>query len=309
MSQITIHKSIADFYNAVGLPIKQDIDFSIHYLPDIHQQFPYKSPIFRADYFSFVFIKKGQGHYRLDDYHYAFGNQTMYFTNPGHIKAFEIDSMEDGYIITLTESFLRENVHPNIFEEFPFLLAEMVPIKQLNEEEFNETAGIYEQIFHHYQKDSIFKKNILGNLFVVMLLTIKERCWRFYNPIDEGDRNSQIVKTFRKLLAQHFEGITKNPQEPALLQVQDFANEMNLHPNYLSQVIKSKTGKSVNYWIHQRMVSVAKALLKNAALSSKEISYSLGFSEATHFSRFFKKQTGMTPTTYKKSLQLAHSVK
>ena len=117
------------------------------------------------------------------------------------------------------------------------------------------------------------------------------------------------MKTFRKLLAQHFEGITKNPQEPALLQVQDFANEMNLHPNYLSQVIKSKTGKSVNYWIHQRMVSVAKALLKNAALSSKEISYSLGFSEATHFSRFFKKQTGMTPTTYKKSLQLAHSVK
>ncbi|OJJ17947.1 AraC family transcriptional regulator [marine bacterium AO1-C] len=307
MSEIIVHQTIAEFYCYVGLPIKQDIDFTIHYLPDIHKDLPYKSPIFRTEYFSFVFVKQGSGNYITDNHRFAFGNYTIYFTNPGHIKAFEIDTMSDAYIITFTESFLRENVHPDIFEEFPFLLAETVPPKQLNEEEFRETEGIYQQIFHHFHKDSPYKNRILGNLFVVMLLKIKERCWQLYNPLEEGDRNSQIVKTFKKLLARQFTGILKNPQEATLLQVQDFAEEMHLHPNYLSQVIKSKTGQSVHDWINKRTLATAKSLLRNTALSSKEVSYSLGFSEATHFSRFFKKQTGMTPTAYKKSLQLAHS--
>jgi len=307
MSEIIVHQTIAEFYGSVGMPIEQDIDFTIHYLPDIHQSLPYKSPVFRAEYFSFVFVKAGKGHYLTDNHRFAFGNYTIYFTNPGHIKAFEMDTLSDAYIITLTEAFLRENVHPDIFEEFPFLLAETVPPKQLSVEEFQETEGIYQQIFHHFHTNSPYKSRILGNLFVVLLLKIKERCWQLYNPLEEGDRTSQIVKTFKKLLAKQFTGILKNPQESTLLQVQDLAQQMNLHPNYLSQVIKSKTGQSVHHWINKRTLTTAKSLLRNTALSSKEISYSLGFSEATHFSRFFKKQTGMTPTAYKKSLQLAHS--
>ena len=40
-----------------NLPIEQEMDFTIHFLPDIHSKTPFKSPVFRADYFSFVFIK------------------------------------------------------------------------------------------------------------------------------------------------------------------------------------------------------------------------------------------------------------
>ncbi len=307
MNQMIVHQTIADFYNSVDIPIEQDTDFTIHYLPDLHHQFPYKSPVFRAEYFSFVFIKRGKGYYMTDNQRFAFNNYNIYFTNPGHIKAFEMEVLQDAYIVTLTEAFLREKVHPDIFEEFPFLLAETIPPHQLSPEEYKEMEDIYQQIFHYFHKDSRYKYRIVGNLFVVLLLKLKEHCWCSYNPLEEGDRNSEIVKTFKKLLAKHFTGIMESPREPTLLQVQDFAHQMNLHPNYLSQVIKSKTGQSVHHWINKMAINTAKALLKNAAFSSKEISYNLGFSEATHFSRFFKKQTGMTPTAYKKSSQLTRS--
>ncbi len=300
--KLIVHHKISDLYKSLNLPIEQEMDFTIHFLPDIHSKTPFKSPVFRADYFSFVFIKEGSGNYTIDDKTFSFASQTIYFTNPGHIKSFEIENSKDAYIITLTESFLRENVHPDIFGEFPFLLAETVPPKKMLQNDFSEFEILYKQIFNEFKIKSEYKNKILGNLFVVLLLKIKEKFWLSYNPIEEGDRNSQIVKSFKVLLEREFKKATSTGMN-ITIQVQDYANELNLHPNYLNSVIKSKTGRTVNDWISKRTLSVAKSLLKNTTYSSKEIAYKLGFSEPTHFSRFFKKHTQLSPNTFRKSNQ------
>ena len=300
--ELIVHHKISDLYKSLNLPIEQEMDFTIHFLFSIHSKTPFKSPVFRADYFSFVFIKEGSGKYTIDDKIFPFDSQTIYFTNPGHIKSFEIENSKDAYIITLTESFLRENVHPDIFGEFPFLLAETVPPKKMLQNDFSEFEILYKQIFNEFKIKSEYKNKILGNLFVVLLLKIKEKFWLSYNPIEEGDRNSQIVKSFKILLEREFKKATSTGMN-ITIQVQDYANELNLHPNYLNSVIKSKTGRTVNDWISKRTLSVAKSLLKNTTYSSKEIAYKLGFSEPTHFSRFFKKHTQLSPNTFRKSNQ------
>lgn len=297
--ELIVHHKISDLYKSLNLPIEQELDFTIHFLPDIHSQTPFKSPVFRAEYFSFVFIKDGAGNYTIDDKTFPFTSRTIYFTNPGHIKSFEIEECNDVYIITLTESFLRENVHPDIFGEFPFLLAETVPPKTMSSDEFSEFEILYKQIANEFKKSSSYKNKILGNLFVVLLLKIKEQFWLSYNPIEEGDRNSQIVKSFKLLLEQKFKNLN-NKEVTQHFQVQDFATELNLHPNYLNSVIKSKTGKTVNDWISKRILSSAKSLLKNTSFSLKEIAFKLGFSEPSHFSRFFKKHTQQSPNSYRK---------
>jgi YesN/AraC family two-component response regulator len=90
-------------------------------------------------------------------------------------------------------------------------------------------------------------------------------------------------------------------QNESKLQVQHIAESLNLHPNYLNSVIKSKTGRTVNDWVTKRTLSVAKSLLMDSSFSSKEIAYRLGFSEPTHFGRFFKKHTQITPTHFRKT--------
>ena len=100
----------------------------------------------------------------------------------------------------------------------------------------------------------------------------------------------------------------KGEEQAPKLQVQDLAAEMNLHPNYLNSVIKSKTGKTVNQWISRRSTAVAKSLLLNTTLSAKEIAYRMGYSEPTHFSRFFKKQTGMAPRTFRQKHRSANDL-
>lgn len=298
--EILVHHSIADLYKTLGLPCDQEIDFTILSIPDLHPQIPFKSPVLRADYFSFILTKEGSGVYWLDDHQFPFTSQSIYFTNPGHIKSYELTESKDAFIITLSEKFLRENVHPEIYGEFPFLLAEIAPPKNLSKPDMEEFDTLYSQIMKEFNKDSRYKNKILGNLFMVILLRIKEKFWSGYNPIEEGKRDSQIVKSFKGLLESEFKNVLSGSDYEGKLQVQYFARKMNLHPNYLNSVIKSKTGRTVNDWISKRTLSLAKTLLINTPLSLKEIAYQLGFSEPTHFSRFFRKNTQLTPNAFRK---------
>lgn len=302
--EIIVHHKISDLYKTLGLPFDQEIDFTILSIPEIHPQIPFKSPILKADYFSFILTKEGSGVYCLDDNKFPFDSQTIYFTNPGHIKSYELYESKDAFIITLSEKFLRENVRPEIYGEFPFLLAEIVPPQKLLQNDFEEFETLYNQILKEFKKESQYKNKILGNLFMVMLLKIKEKFWSTYNPIEEGKRDSQIVKTFKRLLETEFKELLEGNHKDGKLQAQYFAKKLNLHPNYLNSVIKSKTGRTVNDWISERTLSIAKSLLINTQYSSKEIAYKFGFSEATHFSRFFRKHTALSPNAFRKSNRL-----
>ncbi|QHV93995.1 helix-turn-helix domain-containing protein [Spirosoma endbachense] len=301
---IVIFKNLHETYQTMDLPvsgIETNAEFTINNLKALHPQLPFKSIGFRPDYFSFLFVKNAKGQYTTDDVTFATEPGTIYFTNPGHFKSFEWYEIDEVYLITFSESFLRENVHPDIFREFPFLLAETVYPKVLKQADFAEFETLYRQIEKEYHAGSPYKNRIIGNFFVVLLLKIKEYFWNDYNPIYEGNRSSQIVKTFKRNLENHFrELVTGKVHQP--LRVQDYADKQSLHVNYLSNVITSKTGKSVSTWIAEKTIAEARTLLQNASMSIKEVSNLLGFSEATHFSNYFKKHTAMSPADYRKQL-------
>jgi AraC-like DNA-binding protein len=297
-----IFNNLKEQYVHFGLPadsIDEKTDFAIHNLKEIHSSLPYQSLIFRPSFFSFVFVKDAWGKYTTDELVFDIVPGTIYFTNPGHYKSYNWHKIEEVYLITLSESFLKENVHPDIFEEFQFLLAETVQPRVLAPEAFAEFEQLYLQILREYQNHSSYRSRIIGNLFVVLLLKVKEYFWKDYNPIYEGNRSSQIVKEFKRLLEKHYRDLGSGLAEKAY-RVQDYAEAQSLHPNYLSNVIKIKTGKPIGTWIAEKTISEAKSLLQNSAISIKEIAYRLGFGESTHFSNYFKKHSGLSPVLFRK---------
>lgn len=297
-----IFNTLLDQYLYQGLPV-DSIDaktaFTIHNLKDIHFELPYTSIVYRTNFFSFVFVKDGIGRYTTDEQTFNTSPGTIYFTNPGHFKSFEWQQINDVHLVTLSESFLKENVHPKIFEEFPFLLAETVPPRTLQPKVFAEFEQLYLQIEKEYFSSSTYRTRMIGSLFVVLLLKIKEYFWEDYNPIYEGNRSSQIVKQFKRTLEQHYRDLVSGKADK-VFRVQDYADAQHLHPNYLSNVIKSKTGKPIGTWISEKTITEARSLLQHSPASIKEIASQLGFTESTHFSNYFKKQTGVSPVLYRK---------
>jgi AraC-like DNA-binding protein len=299
---VVFYKNLYDTYQKLGLPvvnIDPSTEFTINNLKDLHPELPFKSHTYRPNYFSFLFVKDANGRYTTDDLSFVSEPGTIYFTNPGHQKSFEWTRIEEVFLITFTEQYLKENVHPDIFREFPFLLAETVYPKVLQAAAFAEFEHLYLQIYKEYRLDSIYKKKIIANLFVVLLLKIKEYFWQDYNPIYEGNRSSQIVKSFKKHLESHYRDLVKGKVEK-VFRAHDYAALQSLHPSYLNNVIKSKTGKSITTWITEKTIAEARSLLQQSSLSIKEIAYLLGFVEATHFSNYFSKHTDASPTDYRK---------
>lgn len=299
-NKITYYESVLDVYKELGLTAGEDVGFIINDLNELIQNFPYQSKVYRANYYSFLFIKKGEGEYVMDDQTFHYGSNTVYFANPGHIKSHTFEYLEDAYRIALTEDFLRTYVHPEIFSEFSFLLAEIVPPQTTSDEVFREFRDLYMQIQVEFHKSSFLKYRIIGNLFAVILLKIKEQFWKNYIPIEEGNRSSQIVKTFKKNIEDHYIDLSKGKIE-SLFGVNDYASTQNLNPNYFNQVIKSKTGKSVSSWIAEKSLIQAKAMLKHSPKSIKEIAFLLGYAELSHFSNFFKKHMQTSPSAYRKA--------
>ena len=176
-SNIVSFKNLYDTYNSMQLPVTgigTSSNFTINNLKGLHPELPFKSIGFRPEYFSFLFVKNAKGKYTTDDVSFNSVPGTIYFTNPGHFKSFEWQAIEDVTLITFTESFLKENVHREIFREFPFLLAETVQPKVLQPQAFAEFETLYQQIYKEYNGQSAYKGKIIGGQHGKCVLHITE---------------------------------------------------------------------------------------------------------------------------------------
>ena len=295
---IKAYDQLADLYQdeRVGTPFEQDADFTVHRMEAVHTH-PVRSPVFRANYFSFVLIKEGKSWYSIDHHTFHTKPRTLYFTNPGHLKSFGIEKVVHGFLITLSEQYLKQHVHSSVFDDFDFLLTETVPPCFLSTSRFDELHQLAEQMQHENAKKTALRHKIISSLFVVFLLKVKDFLMKDHSFRVAYDRNSEIVDHFKKDLERVFRSDSIQTGE---LQVTSFADRQQLHPAYFSTVIRAKTAKTAHLWIQEKILTEAQAMLTRASTPVKEVAYRLGFSEPTHFSKFFKKHTQLTPNQYRK---------
>ncbi|WP_126974033.1 helix-turn-helix domain-containing protein [Gynurincola endophyticus] len=295
-------KSLYDLYQYLELPLdvlQASKGFTIHNLKHTGFKLPYQSPSFKPDYFSFLFVKDGSGKYAIDDYTFEVNPNTVYFTNPSNYRTFSWKKITEIYLITFDESFLKEYVHKDIFTLFPFLLTETVEPRVVSDEQYKELENIYLLIEEEYKMTNNDQHVIIGHLLSVLLYKIRNTFFLNYNPINEGKRSSQIVKKFKQLLEKNFRDL-RSGKTDTLLRIHHYAADQNLHPTYLSNVVKTKTGKPISVWISEKTITESKNLLKNTLTPVKEIAFRLGFAETAHFSNYFKKHTHISPIQYRK---------
>ncbi len=88
------------------------------------------------------------------------------------------------------------------------------------------------------------------------------------------------------------------------LSLQQVSGELDINPAYLSREF-SKYFENLSFGEYIRKLRIEKAIhfIETSAYSLTEVAYLTGFSDQSHFTRIFKKQTGQTPMAYKKALK------
>ena len=152
-------------------------------------------------------------------------------------------------------------------------------------------AQMRQELIEH--KDSPALRSIL----LGYLRLILEYCNRIYQrQLSQEDKgSSDLLKRFHALLQLYFR---ENRQlRYGLPSVAYCASELAYSPRYFGDIIHKATGGTAIGYIHKYVINQAKSLLMNGHNIS-ETSHLLGFEFPNHFTRLFKKITGLTPSEF-----------
>lgn len=111
---------------------------------------------------------------------------------------------------------------------------------------------------------------------------------------DQGTRTQDVFMQFKRLVHKYCFSERSIPF---------YASQLHVTPHHLSAIIRKASGQSVMYWVNRATIQEAKLLLKTNDAMGYEIADQLHFSSASAFSKFFKRETGMTPKKYQEDMK------
>ncbi|MBD2768197.1 AraC family transcriptional regulator [Hymenobacter sp. BT664] len=299
-----IYNNLQDFFRSMGLPLQQDTELTVHPLDGLHSDQPIEAPLFRTNYYSFLLIRSGKSTYAINGHVFDLGPYSFYFTNPGHLKSFKIEVPLEGYMLTFSEMFIRQYFTSDFYQHFPFLIHETTPVMRLEQGDFAGLEVLFQQMEQEYLSHSPYRNPILANYLYILLYKTKSLLVTYQAlTIKTQNRGAEIARDFKGLLKANFRSLYEG-KASKVLSIKEYADALHMHPNYLSTVVKAETGKSPTDWIQERTLAEAQTLLTNSTKTITEITFQLGFSDTSHFAKFFKRHAGQSPAAYRKATAL-----
>jgi AraC family transcriptional activator of pobA len=258
------------------------------------------TPYLRRDFYKIMLIR-GRNIFHYADKSLEVSGSTLMFFNPQVPYKFErCTENTTGYFCIFKEAFFSDHIRGHL-KDLPVFAPSAKAAYILNPEQDQLIDGIFEKIRKEITTDYPFKYDLIRSYLIEMIhqalkMQPSETLYQ------HADANARITAVFNDLLERQFP-IDSTSQKFRMRSAGDFAEELHVHVNHLNRAIRLTTGKTTTTLIFERLVSEAKALLSHTDWNIAEISYCLGFEEPTHFNHFFKKQTTLAPSAYRKGTE------
>ncbi len=88
---------------------------------------------------------------------------------------------------------------------------------------------------------------------------------------------------------------------PTNKSIDEFAVSIGISKTHLNRVCQSVVGESTKQVINQFLIQESKILMLHTSQTISEIAFQLEFKDVSYFCRFFKKQTGISPSKFRES--------
>lgn len=213
------------------------------------------------------------------------------FQSPGHVVAWVRAENQQGFIIYFQPEFLAYLPVP-LLDEFPFFKpteSNMLPLELETKTRMHRHCH---ELIQTYKMAHPYRVQMLQASLVTLLYDCKGVFDNYQSAANTVTPSLALITRFQQLLEQHY--LTE--QRPS-----SYAGLLGVSPSYLSQIVSETLGRTIRELIADRLLLEAKKLLRYSNLNVAEIADYLGFSEQTHFGRFFKRHAGLTPGKFRRS--------
>ncbi|BES61648.1 helix-turn-helix domain-containing protein [Dysgonomonas capnocytophagoides] len=252
--------------------------------------------------FYVVYLKKNyEGKVKYGYQYYDFDNGIISFFSPKQKITIEENNGSQnvqGWMLVFHPDFIQGYGLAKKMKSFNFFSYATNEALHISEKEENTISGILENLQEEIENRSDgFTQEVMVSHIELLL----NYCNRFYSRqfITRKKASNDLLIKFEQLLDNYLnnEKIKKN----GLPTVKYFADELNVSPNYLNDILKNLTGQTTQQHLHYQLVEKAKELLSTTELSVSEVAYQLGFEYTQSFNKLFKNKTKVTPLEFRQA--------
>jgi AraC family transcriptional regulator, transcriptional activator of pobA len=251
----------------------------------------------RNNYYSLIWVKEGNGKLKTDFSEYNFETNSLFSFTPyqpfmflsGVIKGIAIYFHSDFFCIHKHQTEVTCNgvLFNNIYQ-IPFILVD---------EELQKTLDkLIELIKSEIQNPGLAQYELLISYMKIFLISASRSKTEQQPQViqsKEGNKEPTILQNLKEAIEKDFKS-RHTPNEYAVL--------LNISPNALAKITKKHFNKTLTNLITERIIIEAKRELYLTNKSVKVIAYELGYDDEYYFSRFFKKNTEISPQVYRETV-------
>lgn len=243
----------------------------------------------RHGYYEVIFIEEGSGIHEIDFVPVEIKTPSIHFLPIGKVHHLSINIPYSGFSLLFSADFFPQA--DSLFPKLTFFEHALTfPVLLPNAEEYQRLKGWLMEIRTAWNSDMPDKWEWIRSHLTLILLH-SQRLYAL-EPQLHYSRKGEIVQKFLQLIElNHLSHWT----------VQDYSDRLFITPSYLNALCKKACGVPASALIQERLIQAAKRKLIYTQDSVKEIAFGLNFSDASYFTRFFRKHTGKNPGDYRDS--------
>jgi AraC family transcriptional regulator, transcriptional activator of pobA len=233
-------------------------------------------------YYELLIFKKGGGTHKMGNEVYQVNDFSIHVLKNNTFHELRRTTETDGFEIIFSEVFLNQLQQFDPETNYLRYFSDSHVIN-FSEEEFKSFSVYFNELLSNQQNKSIFYN--LVSIIILKIVTSDAA-----QPVHTFDLhfNANVLA----LLNQHYS------ERPT---IEFYASRLNMSLNTFKRHTKAAFGKSIIDMQNEKIIQEAKFLLSQKEKSIKEISFDFKFTDESHFSHFFKKHIGLTPSAFRRS--------
>jgi AraC-like DNA-binding protein len=291
--------SISELHKALGFPKPLHPLISVVAYDKIKLDEEIASSPLILNFYKISYKKNLSGKIRYGQNYYDFDEGGMFFVSPNQLLVSDKDDKDySGYTLLIHPDFIRNYPLGKSIKKYGFFSYSANEGLHLSEKEKEIIISIFENIERELNSTiDDFSQDVMVSHIEVLLNYSN----RFYKRqfITRKTVNNELLTEMEELLNEYFD--KEETINNGLPTVEYLAEQLNVSPRYLSDMLRSLTGQNAQQHIHGKLIEKAKEYLTATNLSVSEIAYQLGFEQPQSLNRLFKKKTNLTPVEFKQS--------
>jgi AraC-like DNA-binding protein len=242
-------------------------------------------------FFDLLLVTHGRGTFWLDGERHDVAPGQVFFTRPGQIRQWQAERLE-GACLFFSRRFVEDAFSdPRFLNQFSYFRRQRpAAVLTLGRSQRQRFLDRFRVMTHEIGRNEPGAPHVLRAILYELLALLDRWYVARYGTAGASAPQDELLWRFEALMEERF-----STQQ----RLAEYARELGVTPGHLSARCRRQLGSPAGELIRQRVALEARRLLLYDGATVAEIGYRLGFVDPSYFTRFFRRETGLSPSRFR----------